>query len=342
MGINGILLEGKHDYSSIEKSYESVDQNTGNLLFRRALINEIGLLQMTYEQYAPMSDVFIKLPIIVTDLIWINENSNFDYLYNRVVSNPDIKFIPISVGLQASSTDTDFALNDSVLKTLNAIQERAIIGVRGEFTASVLEKNGIKNIDVIGCPSMYNMGSRDFTINKKDKVFATCANFRTIYGLLKQKEKHFLSYCASHDFGFVEQTNLELKLENVDDEKYFNYVAPWMNRQKHIFFDVDEWNKYIGSFDFSFGARFHGNVIALWNGVPALFVTIDSRTKELTDFFGLPTIAINDFDFTKPLEYYYEKADYSVFNATYAAKYDHYLEFLKKNGVGEIETSAIH
>lgn len=332
----GILLESKHDYSTQQKAFESVGQNSGNLLFRHALINELSLMKMTYEEYSSMKDSFEDLPIISTDMIWINENSNFDYLYNRVIQNPYTRFIPISVGLQASDASVDFKLNDSVKNTLAAIQERAIIGVRGEYTASVLEKNGIRNYEVIGCPSMYNMMNEDFKISKNDgNINSVCANFRTIYGSLSRKEKHFLSYCAAHKFSFVEQTSHVLQLNNTNDVNYFNFVNSWLESNRHIFFDVNEWSSFMKQFDFTMGARFHGNVIAIWNGVPALFIAIDSRTEELTNYFNLPTINMADFDCDRPVEYYYEKADYDVFNKTYKDKYRKFKSFLLKNGIFE-------
>lgn len=333
MAAYGILLESKYDFSSVDSAFDSVGQNTGNLLFRDALIKELSLIQMTYEEYVSVSEAMKKLPVIVTDLIWINENSNFDYLYQRVIDNPEVKFIPISVGLQSKSRDSEFKLNDSVKKTLMAIQERAIIGVRGYYTAEILEKNGITNIEVIGCPSMYRMLNPKFRIEKKDKLEKVTSNFRTIYGSLTKDEKHFLSYCANNKFGFVEQTRHVLTLENVNDVDYFNYVEPWLNGNKKIFFNVSEWEKYVRQYDFSIGARFHGNVISVWNGVPALFVSIDSRTSEMIEYFKLPSISINDFDETKPVEYYYDLADYTEFNRNYAAIYDRFKQFLIKNGI---------
>lgn len=333
MAVYGIILESKHVYEPIETAFESVGQNTGNLLFRDALIKELSLLQMSYDEYKKMKGILKNLPIIVTDLIWINEDSNFDYLYERVVENPDVRFVPISVGLQAKEKKEDFVLNESVKKTLLAIQERATIGVRGYYTASILEKNGITNIEVIGCPSMYRMMNPNFTIEKKDCIKNVTSNFRTIYGWLSKDEKHFLSYCASHQFGFVEQTKHVLEKNNVNDEKYYNYVNPWLTSNKKIFFDISEWEKYIKGYDFSIGARFHGNVMAIWNRVPALFIAIDSRTSEMIEYFKLPSISITEFDETKPVQYYYDLADYGEFNKNYKNAYDRFINFLCKNEI---------
>jgi hypothetical protein len=53
----------------------------------------------------------------------------------------------------------------------------------------------------------------------------------------------------------------------------------------------------------------------------------------MIEYFKLPSISINDFDETKPVEYYYDLADYTEFNRNYAAIYDRFKQFLIKNGI---------
>lgn len=332
--IKAVLLERQHDYSTVSSSFKSVGLNSGNLVFREALLHNLSLANMSYEDYCQMPERVKGLPIVTTDLIWINENSNFDYLYNRVQQLKDIAFVPMSVGLQAKSFRTDFRLNDSVKRVLAAIQERAVIGVRGEYTAEILNKHGIKNIDVIGCPSLYYGNNPDFKISRTNyPIQKVCVNFRTFYGLLSVKEKHFLTYCANRRYDFVEQTDYMFTPENAADTAYYNYVSKWIDHKKKLFFDVDEWKNYLADFQFSMGLRFHGNVVALWNRLPALFFIIDSRTEELVRYFNLPFLKMQDFDDRKPIEYYYDLADYTVFNSNYKKKFLKYQEFLRKNKI---------
>lgn len=214
-------------------------------------------------------------PIVVTDLIWINENSNFDYLYNRVQKFKNISFVPISVGLQAKSFDSDFKLNTSVKNVLSAIQERAVIGVRGDYTAGILDKHGIRNIEIIGCPSLYYGNDQEFKIIKNkmnDSISKVSVYFRAFYGLLSKEEKHFLTYCANRGYDFIEQTKSEFVPENAMDIAYYKFVSKWITNKKKLFFDVNEWKCYLADFQFSMGFRFHGNVVALWNKIPALFL----------------------------------------------------------------------
>ncbi len=326
-----VMFSRKIDNSSLETMFESVGRNTGNLIFKKALEKELSLEVLSIEECADIKPKHI----ITTDLIWITPNADYSYLIDQMNRFKESVYVPISVGLQAKDTSVDFKLSDSAKKVLNMIGERAVIGCRGEYTASVLEKNNIRNIEVIGCPSVFINGEKGYSISNdiKDPVDILC-NFRTFFGPLSRKEKHFLSYCATRNYDFTEQTQYPFTIENtVFDEKYFNYVNKWLKRKTFLFFDADEWSSFAARHDFCMGSRFHGNVAAVWNNIPALFMPIDSRTREMVEYFGFPYIEMEDFDWEKPIEYYIEKADYSEFNRSYGEKYNRFVSFLKKNGL---------
>ena len=330
--IDAIVLECKKDYSSIQRSFESTGGNTGNLLFIESIIKNLNAQSMSYNEYKRFGNLYKDIPIITTDFIWINETSDFEWMYKRVEELKDSIFVPMSVGVQAPNYNGDFMMPTSALKALSAIQERAVIGVRGEYTADILNKNGIKNIEVIGCPSLFYLGNPNMCIKKDDKeIKEVSVNFRTFYGNLSVKEKRYLTYCANRNYEFIEQTAYDFTEQNAADIKYYNYVSKWIKRRRKIFFDANEWKNEMSKMQFSMGLRFHGNVAALWNEIPALFFAIDSRTEELISYFDLPYIRMEEFDDTKPIEYYYNLADYDSFNKKYSKLYKRYEEFLKKN-----------
>ena len=332
--VRAIMLESKKDYSSSKSSFESVGGNTGNMLFRESIIKNLHALPMSCAEYRRVNEDFKNIPIVTTDFIWINENSNFDWMYKRVEEFKDTIFVPMSVGLQSPNMNTNFKLPSSAKNALSAIQERAVIGVRGEYTAEILNKNGIKNIEVIGCPSLFYQGTPDVQIRKKSaEIKHVSVNFRTFYGSLTVKEKRFLTYCANRGYNFIEQTAYEFSEQNAKDKKYYNYISKWLTQKKKIFFDVNDWKLDMSKQQFSMGLRFHGNVVALWNGIPALFFAIDSRTEELASYFSLPYMKMEEFDDTRPIQYYYDLANYDNFNKNYSKLYNRYESFLKKNNL---------
>ena len=202
----------------------------------------------------------------------------------------------------------------------------------------MLEKNGIVNFRIIGCPSLYQGMNEKFRVEKKpfDPKMRACCNFRTFYGTLSDPERQFLTFCANRDLGFVEQNAFPLTLENCcGDEYQFRYLQDWLKRQMHVFFRIEDWLAWVRQYDFSLGSRFHGNVIAVTSGIPALTMVVDSRMDEMTRLFRLPTLPMEDFRLEKPLEYYYDLADYTDFNKAYPERMRVFRDFLQRNGLAE-------
>ncbi len=84
-----------------------------------------------------------------------------------------------------------------------------------------------------------------------------------------------------------------------------------LNNRMSAFFDIDEWAAdAAANVDVMVGFRLHGNVIALHQGIPAIFFTYDSRIRELSSLFAIPSIEIEDY-LPINLEKLLEKADFT-------------------------------
>ncbi len=313
--------------------------NTGNNVFWYSLKRLLGIVRIPYDYEKRDIDLDSFDAIITTDLIWIRRGDNFPFLED-LIEKTSVPIIPISVGLQANNYDMDFTLTNRTIRLLKRIEERALIGVRGEFTAYILDKYGIKHFKIIGCPSMYYWNNPDLQIID-NVVYPNnfLSNFKTFYGKLTQREKHFLSYSATYNSIFVEQTVLGFKPEQATDDKYYNYVNAWLGRNTRLFFSTEEWLRQTCLYDFSMGGRFHGNVLSLWNNIKALFIVTDSRTRELTSFFRLPVMEMDAFDRTRDLKFYYDYADYSEFNSIYKQRYMEFTTFLGENNISISENA---
>lgn len=323
--LENIVNDNESDIEKLSK----LGQNSGNLVFWSALDRLFKPDKIPYSESYKLKD-YDK--VIITDLIWIRENSNYDYL-EKLVDTYNIPFIPISVGLQSPNFNPNFKLQPNLVRLLKKIEQRAVIGVRGYYTAEILSKHGITNYSVIGCPSMYYWNNPNLKISESQKPKTFSSNFKTFYGSLSKLEKHFLSYCANKNMQFVEQTTHKLTLEQTKDPKYFEYVNGWLEKNTVIYYDYNSWCNGLKGIDFSMGGRFHGNVIALQNNIKSLFITSDSRTQEMVDLFDLPYIKMSQFDKSKSIDYYFKLADYSKFNAKYPLLYKNFAEFVNKNGL---------
>lgn len=324
-----ILRSYVNENASNEEKMSTLGSNTGNLVFWESIDRLFKPDIVSYSDSERLKDYD---NVIITDLIWIRENSNYDYL-EKLVDTYNIPFIPISVGLQSPNFNPNFKLSDNLVRLLKKLEKRATLGVRGYYTAEILTKYGITNFSVIGCPSMYYWNNPNLKISESQAPKTFSSNFKTFYSPLTRIEKHFLSYCADKNMQFVEQTKHKLTLEQTKDPKYFEYVNGWLEKNTVIYYDYDSWCNGLKGIDFSMGGRFHGNVIALQNNIKALFLTSDSRTEEMTDLFQLPVLHMSKFDKKKPIEYYFKLADYSKFNAKYPLLYKNFVEFVNKNGL---------
>ena len=104
------------------------------------------------------------------------------------------------------------------------------------------------------------------------------------------------------------------------------------NRIK-LFKDIPVWIDYFknNGYNFAFGARIHGNIIALLAGIPVCLYTDDMRVLEMAEFFDIPYIT----KLGKGFDLYdaYNMIDYSKFNFTFESKLNNFQRFFDKYGI---------
>ena len=340
---SNISFENKlHDY----KTYlESISGNTGNSYITYALIKKIygKLVKVPHIQCIYTYDFnknadkdidYINnncshVFLILQDQIRITESYSLKLPYDKIISFlKKIRKPIIIAGLGANSFNgfySDFFKDlpkelVTFLKELSCLVEN--LGVRGYFTQETLNNLGITNVDVIGCPSFYEMG-RDRIIKKKElvslnKVFLTSdiiiKKLRFNYRCMQDwQEEKYISYILENkilqNFNFSECINL-------------------YNKKLKIFSSIYEWKKFISNFDFAIGGRLHGSIISINAGVPALCCNGDSRAREMCQYLKIPYETeirkkTNIFDL-------YENIDIDSMNKSYPLLYDKYDEFLKR------------
>lgn len=268
--------------------------------------------------------------------------------------------VMIGVGSQAPNYDSEIILQKGTVRFLKIVSERSVsIGARGFFTASWLEKYGIKNVDIIGCPSFFwtcrptlSVAKKDFSevskiaLNGSRNVVAHSSNpakMQRIETALLREALHFdadffvqnepqEAFLARKMKGEVSDSLLTPILNYYGADTSDKQVIEFFENHTRLFFDISEWSAAIRSYDFAVGSRFHGNIIALQNGVPAFVIAHDARTQELCELLHLPFLTINDIEFVS-LEWLYELADYNSISAVYNQLFNNYIDFLEKNGL---------
>lgn len=318
-----------HDKFVTRQDFPKND-NTGNCVHFKALRESIfaDSVDLFYQDITILESYDT---IISPQFICISQNTNL-HRYWEIVQAIKIPIVPISIGLVHTEKITNFSLSEEAIAIFRYISDNCnVIGVRGEYTAEILAQYGIKNTQIIGCPSLYYPYLRQgfSPVSKNDTSLKTIVN-SALNGTFPNEAEWF-QYISSLNLPFVEQyTNADIWLERLGENyKYHEYLT----NNSNMFYSIAQLESHVRNFNFSIGMRFHGNIVPLWNNIPALFLTHDTRTTEMVEFFKLPHINIKDFDSSKPLEHYYELADYTEFNKIMPKHLQEYKNFLSINGI---------
>ncbi len=227
--------------------------------------------------------------------------------------------VVFGLGMQSATTNIeDVWLPREAVELMQFLSSRApLLGVRGEFTKRVLvELCGVKNAFVTGCPSLYSRPTaiRDlWEMHKEggtrfDRLRGVAS--ANVTNLARESERRILASAIRSNHYLVEPVSrvgyeYHVALQRGEDAelpyyfkamlkdrsyglsrksveyyyrsnyRYFRHTAPWL-----------EFNSEFCSW--SYGSRFHVNMATLLSGRPALWLTHDARTVELTSFMGLP------------------------------------------------------
>lgn len=306
--------------------FRRVGENTGNLIFMRAIEKLFSPKFIAPEwEGAPRADEVGDCDaFITTELIWMREGDTFDSVARTLKAIGDRPLIPISVGLQTDERRWDFKPSREALRLLSEMSERCVIGTRGYYTAEILSKNGIKRVRPIGCPSIFY--KRVYRPKKPSRDYRGVCGFSTLWRPLNEKEIRLMRYLRSNDMTLVEQTGLY----DLEPHAEFDH---WLTARRRIFFSTAEWDRFLDGFDFYIGMRFHGGVAAMQRGLPALFITSDSRTEELCEFFSLPALPLSKFDDSRAPAHYAAAGHPADFLREYPSLKENFREFAKENGL---------
>lgn len=240
--------------------------------------------------------------------------------------------------------------DDDVKDFIKAVLDKsAIVGVRGEVTSAYLSALGFREeIDhtVIGCPSMYLNGGEmdlrepklnpDSTISLNASVMApdsvfeflkrTMDAFPNHYFLPQRIQEMRLLYTG---IPYFHQQPTQIYPTKITDRVY-------AEDRVRFFLSAPSWIDYLKTVDISVGGRMHGNIAAVLAGTPCILVPHDSRMKELTEYHCLPHIWANEVDEKTDLYDLVEKLDFQKVSREHKKNFEHYVDFLDKNGINHI------
>lgn len=348
-----------HETRSAVDCFRATGDNTGNLLIGNGLFKQLSYDKLERYRFAMTPEYaeehFDQVVIAAANFLF----AGFDFtLYSDFLDKIKLPVFMVGLGAQLPSSQEELQnIPAGTWRLVQIASERShSIGVRGYFTAEQLLKHGIGNIQVTGCPSLYTRLESSIRIRRPENVSArtTVNGSRNVVGHSSCKEaatrveRQLLHLAMTQQLPYVLQNEQpEMQIASGEEPaghmpalkslaRFFESdptaLAAFYQRHGKVFFSVQEWFDWIKAYDFSVGTRFHGNVAALLNGVPAMVLTHDSRTKELCEFAAIPHMPVSDVGTVDP-QRLYESANFDLFEARYNSLYREYVQFLDNNRV---------
>jgi len=269
----------------------------------------------------------------------------------QVIERLRIPVVILGVGAQGTldyDTRRLKPIERSVRAFARAVLDRSpSIGVRGELTREYLRGLGFRDVEVIGCPSMFMWGEnlrvekRVPGLERDARISLNVSPYVKAMGsvVMANVERYpNLTYVAQ------DIATLQLLVWGESAKAAATQASVpvhgshplFAGRRARLYVDPWPWIRDLREADFSFGTRIHGNIAALLAGTPAYVFAHDSRTLELARYFGIPHRAMRDVPADVDPADLYAEADFTALNDGHPARLAAFLDYLSRNGLDHI------
>ena len=348
-----------HRERTLLECFQSTGHNTGNMLIGNGLHSQLRYDHLESGRYSmPPGQINENYDLVVI--------AAANFLFPGFDLGPLADFLEkttlplfmVGLGAQLPSSQADLKnIPEGTWRLVRMVSERSkSIGVRGYFTAEQLDRSGIRNIRPVGCPSLYTRHDSSTRLRRADpaNLRVVVNGSRNVVAHSSDKasamrvEKQLQQVAMAGGMPYVLQNeNPEMFIAKGEDltthlpfiktiATFFgtdpDSLIAYYQRHGKMFFSIQEWFDFVKDFDLSVGTRFHGNVAALLNGVPAVVLTHDSRTKELCEFAAIPHASVSAIE-KLDLRRLYEEANFDLYEERYNVLYRAYIDFLDENKV---------
>lgn len=338
----------------VESALYALGVNTGNLLFSDSLRTVLkGAHRVPFSFSA--EEVSENDVIVLAAANWISPHSDLGELVDRLEAAQK-PVIPIGLGAQLTSKTDIPNLKAGTQRFVEFIAQCPSVSVRGEITAELLSKMGLRNIEVTGCPSLLLAGKSGPQLTLRSQIDVgkvTLHSTRHLYhrsgpiqdylfrqaiaqnfDLLLQSELADMMLACSNSQSADVREKIDRVLPQVYDRSFFE-VSNYLSQKGRVFFDLPSWVQYASKQDFTLGTRVHGTIASLLSGTPAKLIAHDTRTLELAHEMSLPVIEkdlINTSD-RLDIHAYYDMHEFARFLENYGTYRNRFLHFFEGCGL---------
>ena len=365
------LLRTPHDPFTItpySELHANIGNNVGNLVYvagvTRALmisdntvfVKNRGDYTYTEGEIDEINQTYDAFIISLADALRSSYRGTLGRM-TELIKKLKIPCVVIGCGLRANyepRKDLKYPFDSEAKEFFAAVLDKsARIGLRGQITADYLKHLGFKeekDYTVIGCPSLYMYGGQlpyDDTVSTflSDRNAACSFN---ISPKITQKTYDLIADVAD------QYKNSVYIPQNSKDEILMYYGKPfeeskrigsWPSYPEHPFYRDHKvlffnnplsWIEFQKSCTLSMGTRVHGNITGVLAGTPTLFLPQSARPRELCEYHGFANITPQELEKTDSLPDRIASLDFEKPKRMQAKNFEHYLEFLRINGLSNI------
>lgn len=298
---------------STENALLDVGTNTGNLCFQYGAYNAIDeekrLIPFDFDPEAVRKNCRL---IVVPSANFLYGEFDFSNFASRLEAS-GLPLLVLGLGIQATRDVSEIKLKPGTEHLLHVMADQTkTLFVRGSHTAKFLEQQGIKNFDVLGCPSNFinpapdlglSIGRRLASTDDSDSAIALVATF---YPQNAALEQHLFRQIGPR----LQQITCQETAEAISFarggrnraiRRWFEENAGFLSalpapertaasRYMRVYFSIENWLEAYRNVDFVLGTRIHGCVMGWQAGRPSCLVAHDLRTRELAETMSLPLL----------------------------------------------------
>lgn len=302
--------------------------NTGNFAFRHALrkiITDIDEYEVvTWRDAHRIINSKLKIShVLVSCANWLgftDQDERSNKVRANVIRDLNAPITAFGLGAQSPNADLSMSWGPNTEDLARALSEKStLLSVRDDFTHRMLERIGINNSVVTGCPSNFISDDSCFIEKLRHSALASLKKENEIRkfqigefsggnkysGAILNKTIDFMSKNASsyviqspmlYPFFLNEESELPAPYKSNRPSNLTCQELSRLLKQTLIgFSSMDAWLDHSRSHDLSFGMRIHGNMVPLQSGVPAVLIAHDARTEGLGSVMKIPKINISEF-----------------------------------------------
>jgi hypothetical protein len=340
--------------------------NTGNLFIGNGLFQNLECAEKKYGMNFEKDDptrLHENCDIIfVPASNFLNSASDFSEAYN-FLSRTKLPIFCFGLGSQ-HLPDRELILKPGTEKLVRLLSERGgSIGVRGLFTAELMNGMGIKNVTVVGCPSLLNMSAaaakrlqtekpslrkmgvhfsnnvRSHAINPaalretENSLFARAVTENSYY-IIQNEIEEFQLAAASQSGDESEMKRSAAALSKVFGISQADQASEdFLRHRIRYFFSVANWISSMSTMTSCIGSRFHGTIGAILAGTPSFLLAHDMRTAEMAEFFKIPSLVVDRSYSQEELIDRLLQVDFVPFIARLEAVHVEWKYFARANGL---------